>query len=111
MFVVLATIFLIAVIVLLRHLYLESDIEAIRTSRVIIVGYLPDDLYHNAYVECRAINGRTIRLIDKGMKLQNRMVIPTTEPVWIRYHMEQSWFIFFDFDIYIDDFYIDSSQI
>lgn len=106
MLVVLTTI-VILIILIIRRLYHDADIEAIRTSRVTIVGYIPDEGYRNAIVECKAMNGRIIRLIDKGMKLQNDMVIQFTEPVWIRYHIEQSWLVFFNLDIYIDGFDLD----
>ena len=94
MLVVLTTIVILTFLII-RRLYHDADI------------YIPDEGYRNAIVECKAMNGRIIRLIDKGMKLQNDMVIQFTEPVWIRYHIEQSWFMFFNLDIYIDGFDLD----
>ena len=93
MLVVLTTIVILTFLII-RRLYHDADIEA-------------DEGYRNAIVECKAMNGRIIRLIDKGMKLQNDMVIQFTEPVWIRYHIEQSWFVFFNLNIYIDGFDLD----
>lgn len=104
MFVVITTILLLLIIFIIGRLHQDANVEAIRTSRVIIVGYIPNESCHNAIVECKAMNGRIIRLIDKDMKLQYAMFSLTTEPVWIHYHIEQDWFLFLDFDIYIDGF-------
>ena len=50
MLVVLTTI-VILIFLIIRRLYHDADIEAIRTSRVTIVGYIPDEGYRNAIVE------------------------------------------------------------